>query len=75
MFIYIYICIYIAERADFGPHIQRVRAADMFLDCFTYNAHTTAVDSLWVCVCGCVGAWGRGGVCVCVSICLMIVYV
>lgn len=25
----------------------QVRAADVFLDCFTYNAHTTAVDSLW----------------------------
>jgi len=36
------------------------------------GAHTTAVDSLWVCVCGCVGAWGRGGVCVCVSMCLLI---
>ena len=39
--------IILAERADFAPHIARVRAADMFLDCFTYNAHTTAVDSLW----------------------------
>ena len=41
--------------------------ADMFLDCFTYNAHTTPVDSLWACVCGCVDTWRL--VCVYVCVC------
>lgn len=35
------------ERADFGAHIQRAQLADIFVDSFTYNAHTTATDVLW----------------------------
>lgn len=31
-----------------GPlHLARQRAADLFLDTFDYNAHTTASDALW----------------------------
>jgi predicted O-linked N-acetylglucosamine transferase (SPINDLY family) len=42
------------ERLVFAPmlphaqHLGRVRAADLFLDTFPYNAHTTASDALWV---------------------------
>ena len=37
-----------AERLDSLPeHLARVRAADLFLDTFPYNAHSTAVDALW----------------------------
>lgn len=42
-----------AERLVFAPwtahedHLARLRAADLFLDCFAYNAHTTASDALW----------------------------
>ena len=28
-------------------HLRRARAADVFADSFTYNAHTTSVDVLW----------------------------
>jgi predicted O-linked N-acetylglucosamine transferase (SPINDLY family) len=28
-------------------HLARLRLADLFLDCFVYNAHTTANDALW----------------------------
>jgi predicted O-linked N-acetylglucosamine transferase (SPINDLY family) len=28
-------------------HLSRHRAADLFLDTFVYNAHTTAADALW----------------------------
>jgi predicted O-linked N-acetylglucosamine transferase (SPINDLY family) len=42
------------ERLVFAPrlphaadHLARQRAADMFLDTFPYNAHTTASDALW----------------------------
>jgi predicted O-linked N-acetylglucosamine transferase (SPINDLY family) len=28
-------------------HLARHRAADLFLDSFPYNAHTTASDALW----------------------------
>lgn len=37
-----------AERMDSLPeHLARIRAADLFLDTFPYNAHTTAMDALW----------------------------
>ena len=37
-----------AERMDSLPeHLSRLRAADLFLDTFPYNAHATAVDALW----------------------------
>src|SRR5258706_16988 len=36
-----------APRMDLGDHLARHRAADLFLDTFHYNAHTTASDALW----------------------------
>jgi predicted O-linked N-acetylglucosamine transferase (SPINDLY family) len=38
-----------AERiAALPEHLARLRAADLFLDTFPYNAHATALDALWV---------------------------
>ena len=28
-------------------HLSRIKCADLFLDTFNYNAHTTASDALW----------------------------
>ena len=36
-----------AERAPPALHLARHRHADLFLDTFLYNAHTTASDALW----------------------------
>ena len=36
-----------AKRAPLFQHLARHRAADLFLDTFPYNAHTTASDALW----------------------------
>jgi predicted O-linked N-acetylglucosamine transferase (SPINDLY family) len=37
-----------ASRMAFpGEHLARIRAADLFLDTFPYNAHATALDALW----------------------------
>jgi predicted O-linked N-acetylglucosamine transferase (SPINDLY family) len=36
-----------ASLASIAEHITRHQAADLFLDTFTYNAHTTASDALW----------------------------
>jgi predicted O-linked N-acetylglucosamine transferase (SPINDLY family) len=36
-----------AGRMDPAEHLARYRAADLFLDTFHYNAHTTASDALW----------------------------
>jgi predicted O-linked N-acetylglucosamine transferase (SPINDLY family) len=36
-----------AAWAAMAEHIARHGAADLFLDTFTYNAHTTASDALW----------------------------
>lgn len=36
-----------APRVPIGQHLARHRAADLFLDTFPYNAHTTASDALW----------------------------
>jgi predicted O-linked N-acetylglucosamine transferase (SPINDLY family) len=42
-----------ADRIVFAPwksaadHLARCRLADLFLDTFPYNAHTTASDALW----------------------------
>lgn len=36
-----------APRMEQSEHLARHRLADLFLDTFTYNAHTTASDALW----------------------------
>jgi predicted O-linked N-acetylglucosamine transferase (SPINDLY family) len=36
-----------AKRMDLSTHLERHRHAQLFLDTFPYNAHTTASDSLW----------------------------
>jgi predicted O-linked N-acetylglucosamine transferase (SPINDLY family) len=36
-----------AERIDLPEHLARHRAADLFIDTWPYNAHTTASDALW----------------------------
>jgi predicted O-linked N-acetylglucosamine transferase (SPINDLY family) len=36
-----------APRTSLPEHLARHRAADLFLDTFTFNAHTTASDALW----------------------------
>ena len=36
-----------ASRLSQAEHLARHRHADLFLDCFNYNAHTTASDALW----------------------------
>ena len=35
------------DKINFEDHLARHSLADLFLDSFNYNAHTTAVDSLW----------------------------
>ncbi len=37
-----------AERMEAADHLARQRCADLFLDTFKVNAHTTASDALWV---------------------------
>jgi predicted O-linked N-acetylglucosamine transferase (SPINDLY family) len=36
-----------AERLPLPDHLARHRQADLFLDTFPYNAHTTTSDALW----------------------------
>ncbi len=36
-----------APRIPLASHLARHRLADLFLDTFPYNAHTTASDALW----------------------------
>ncbi len=36
-----------AKRMPLGQHLARHRLADLFLDTWPYNAHTTASDALW----------------------------
>jgi predicted O-linked N-acetylglucosamine transferase (SPINDLY family) len=36
-----------ANRLPLPEHLARQRLADLFLDTFNYNAHTTASDALW----------------------------
>ena len=36
-----------APRLDLDAHLARHRLADLFLDTFPVNAHTTASDALW----------------------------
>ena len=37
-----------AERMPLSDHLARHHQADLFLDTFPYNAHTTSSDALWV---------------------------
>jgi len=37
-----------APRLPLAEHLARHRVIDLFLDCFPYNAHTTASDALWM---------------------------
>ena len=36
-----------ADRVSNEDHLARIKFADLFLDTFNYNAHTTASDALW----------------------------
>ncbi len=36
-----------AKRMELDEHLARHKLADLFLDTFPYNAHTTASDALW----------------------------
>jgi protein O-GlcNAc transferase len=36
-----------AGRVPMDEHLARHKLADLFLDTFTYNAHTTATEALW----------------------------
>lgn len=36
-----------AQRMNLPEHLARHRVADLFIDTFPYNAHTTASDALW----------------------------
>jgi predicted O-linked N-acetylglucosamine transferase (SPINDLY family) len=36
-----------AERLPHSEHLTRIKLADLFVDTFNYNAHTTASDALW----------------------------
>lgn len=36
-----------AQHMPLDAHLARHHAADLFLDCLPYNAHTTASDALW----------------------------
>jgi predicted O-linked N-acetylglucosamine transferase (SPINDLY family) len=37
-----------AKDCSNNQHLARMRLADLFLDSFAYNAHTTALDALWM---------------------------
>ena len=37
-----------AKRTSLNEHLARQKIADLFLDTFPYNAHTTASDALWI---------------------------
>jgi predicted O-linked N-acetylglucosamine transferase (SPINDLY family) len=39
--------IFAQRMASLPEHLARLRAADLFLDTLPYNAHATAMDSLW----------------------------
>jgi predicted O-linked N-acetylglucosamine transferase (SPINDLY family) len=36
-----------AKRINLPEHLARLKVADLFIDTFPYNAHTTASDALW----------------------------
>ena len=37
-----------AKTLPNDEHLSRIKLADLFLDTFNFNAHTTACDALWV---------------------------
>ncbi len=39
--------VFFAAKIDLADHIARLRAADLFLDTWPCNAHTTASEALW----------------------------
>jgi predicted O-linked N-acetylglucosamine transferase (SPINDLY family) len=39
--------VFFAPKLDLADHIARLRAADLFLDTWPCNAHTTASEALW----------------------------
>ena len=39
--------IFADRTATLPEHLARLRAADLFIDTFPYNAHATALDALW----------------------------
>jgi predicted O-linked N-acetylglucosamine transferase (SPINDLY family) len=39
--------VFFADKLDLASHIARLRAADLFLDTWPCNAHTTASEALW----------------------------
>jgi predicted O-linked N-acetylglucosamine transferase (SPINDLY family) len=39
--------IFADRTATLPDHLARLRAADLFIDTFPYNAHATALDALW----------------------------
>jgi protein O-GlcNAc transferase len=39
--------VFAPRMKDLADHLARYRQADLFLDTFYYNAHTTASDALW----------------------------
>jgi predicted O-linked N-acetylglucosamine transferase (SPINDLY family) len=39
--------VYAPRMPDMAEHLARYRLADLFIDTFPYNAHTTACDALW----------------------------
>ena len=39
--------IFADRMASLPEHLARLRAADLFIDTFPYNAHATALDALW----------------------------
>lgn len=39
--------LFFADKCDYSSHLARHELADVFLDTFYYNAHTTACEALW----------------------------
>jgi predicted O-linked N-acetylglucosamine transferase (SPINDLY family) len=39
--------VFFADKLDLASHLGRLRAADLFLDTWPCNAHTTASEALW----------------------------
>jgi predicted O-linked N-acetylglucosamine transferase (SPINDLY family) len=39
--------VFATDKIDYGDHFSRLALADVFVDNWPYNAHTTASDALW----------------------------